>query len=87
MQKQVRAYEAGSQNLMRLASQLLALRDLLEFRDEAWEDALTDHITTLDSAATFAPQSELESQQFHVAVRVALNAVSRLIQERDAQLS
>lgn len=62
-----------------VTAQLLEKRDALSFADDNWYDALTEHIVTLDSAATFEPTNGDERRQVENALGHAANEIRRLI--------
>lgn len=68
--------------LVELVNQLLKKRDALVLVDNDWYDALTQHIVTLDSAATFEPSNEVERIQLDNAINVAVEAIQSLIGEK-----
>ena len=65
--------------LARLTDQLLKKRDALSFVDDNWYDALTEHIVTLDSAATFEPSNADEKRQVENALGYATSEIRRLV--------
>lgn len=69
-------------SLADLAGQLLEKRDALAFTDDDWYDSLTQHIVTLDSAATFEPTNEADRRQLESAINEAISEIQRLIGEK-----
>lgn len=68
--------------LAELADQLLKKRDALAFVDNDWYNCLTEHIVTLDSAATFEPSNGSEQAQLDNAINVAISEIQKLIGEK-----
>ena len=74
------SYRSNGGCVGKLAEQLLALRDRLQFTDPPWEHNLTQHIATLDSASTFVPQNDDQKGKLSQAIVTAIDALSRLIE-------
>lgn len=76
------AYRSGALTVGELADQLLVLRDHLEQGDNAWLRAFTQQVITLASASTFVPKDDVQARQVSRAREVAVDAISRLVNDR-----
>jgi hypothetical protein len=85
MMAAISSFKSGSAQVGELADHLLALHDGLDWQDHRWDRELTQHIATLDSASTFTPEDEEQSHQMALAITVAVDNLTRLIQERGAK--
>jgi hypothetical protein len=83
MRKHVLNLKKENAQLLRLASVLDLSLHNLGFKDNEWADHILQHVTTLDSAGTFTPQTDLQRQQAEDAVDVAVKAIIQLL---DAKL-
>lgn len=82
MREMLGAYRSGTLSVGELADQLLLLREHLQFRDDAWEHELTQHIATLDSASTFRPKDDEQVKQLSHAAGTAVDELLRLIESK-----
>lgn len=86
MRNAISGYDAGLYDPIALSHCLLALREMLEFRDRVWRYKFTYHLATLDSPprdmALYA-----EQQQERLAISNAVEELRRLVDAKIAQLS
>ncbi len=82
MREAIGTYRSNAIDVGELTDQLLMLRDQLQFKDHPWEHELTQQITTLDSASTFASKDDEQARQVSQAISTAIDALVRLIESK-----
>ena len=82
MHEVIEAYRSRALDVGELAEQLLALRDFLQSRDRLWVHELTQQIATLDSASTFIPKDNEQTNQLSRAIETSINTLFQLIADR-----
>jgi hypothetical protein len=79
------AARSGNVSLVQVAGSLLFLRDALEVVDEQWEDTLTSHIMTLESAGlASAEQKVTMGSAFENVIATALGELEVLTRSHPA---
>lgn len=70
----------NAERLFSLVETLLSLRDQLQFKDHDWFHEVTQHLVTLDSAASFQPKDDAEKQRIDFIIKDAINRLRQLVQ-------